>query len=138
MIEHFTDSPFSHDAIVRWQGDTVWVYDAEAEGMRKLPFEVWMLDVADETLTVKRLQPGHGDCIPQVLAYCEEIYQRDVPFDRAFGVDDTEFYCSELIEKAFRAAGLCLSEPVPMIVSCACGMAARIKGHASITASCPL
>lgn len=114
FIANITDSPFSHDAIVCWQGDSVWIYDAEAEGTRKMPFEVWMLDVADETLAVKRLQPEYRDRIPNALAYCEDIYQRNLPFDRAFGVDDTEFYCSELIEKAYRAAGLCLSEPVPI------------------------
>ena len=35
----------------------------------------------------------------------EEIYQQDVAFDRTFGLGDTEFYCSKLIEKAFRAGG---------------------------------
>ena len=40
------------------------------------------------------------------------MFEAKVPFDRGFRPDDDRLYCTELVEKAFRSAGLPLSEPV--------------------------
>ena len=40
------------------------------------------------------------------------MFEAQVPFDRGFKLDDERLYCVELVEKAFRSAGLPLSEPV--------------------------
>jgi hypothetical protein len=108
------DGRFSHDGLARWEGDQLWVYDMEREGARKVPFELWMLDTSGDDFAVKRLRPEYRDRIPQALAYCEDVYQRQVPFDFALSPDDERLYCSELVEKAFRAGGLHLSEPIPI------------------------
>ena len=47
-----------------------------------------------------------------MIRFCRETYQRQVPFDYNLDPDDTALYCVEMTEKAFRAAGLVLSEPV--------------------------
>src|SRR5262249_33953076 len=44
----------------------------------------------------------------------EAAYRAHVPFDTAFRLDDEGFYCTELVEKAYRSAGVVLSEPVPL------------------------
>ncbi len=87
---------------------------AAEEGVRKMPFDVWMLDARAHSLAVKRLKPAYHDHIPQVLAFCEQAYLARVPFDRALSPGDDSFYCSELVERAFAAAGVPLSAPVPI------------------------
>ena len=107
---------FTHDSIAHWVGDTLYLYDVEPEpeAVRHIPFEFWMLDTAGDSLVVKRLRPPYRHCIPQALAYCEAAYRAQVPFDEALAGDDEHLYCSELVEKAFRSAGLALSDPVPI------------------------
>ncbi len=114
VLAGVNDGRFSHDAIACWEGDQLWVYDVETEGARKVPFVLWMLDVYHDEFAVKRLRPEHRGCIPQAVAFCEDAYQRHVNFDFALSTDDERFYCSEMVEKAYRAAGVHLSEPIPI------------------------
>jgi len=60
-----TDSPFSHEGIAHWLDGTVWVYDVKAEGVRDMPFEFWILDVAEHSLAVRRVRPIYRDRTPQ-------------------------------------------------------------------------
>jgi hypothetical protein len=108
-----SDSCFTHDAVVFHQGADVWVYDVqpEPEGVRKIPYEFWALETRPGTMAVKRLRPEYRPCIPQALAYCEAQWLRQPAFDTALRLDDERLYCSEMIEKAFRSAGLVLSDP---------------------------
>ncbi len=114
IIAGAEDNRFSHDGIARWENDVLYVYDAEPppQGIRKVPFEFWVLDVANKSLTIKRPRPEFQRYVPAALAYCEDVYQRQVPFDDALSLTDDKLYCSEMIEKAYRCAGLVLSEPV--------------------------
>jgi hypothetical protein len=118
LIAGIEDNRFSHDGIARWEGDTLYIYDAEPAplGIRKVPFEFWILDTADCSLVIKRLRPECRFAVPQAIAYCEDVWLRQVPFDDALRPDDEKLYCSEMIEKAYRSAGLVLSEPLP--ISC--------------------
>jgi hypothetical protein len=113
-IARISGGPFSHDGLCHWERDTLFVYDAEKEGIRKVPFAFWMLDTRDGTLAVKRLKPPYRHAIAGAIAYCEDAYQRQVPFDSGLRPDDERLYCSEMIEKAFASAGLRLSDPVPI------------------------
>ncbi len=116
LIASMQDNRFSHDGIAHWEGDTLYVYDAEPapEAVRKAPFEFWMLDTAAKSLVIKRLRPEFRCFIPKALAYCEDVWLRQVPFDEALRPDDEALYCSEMIEKAYRSAGVVLSEPLPI------------------------
>ncbi len=61
---------------------------------------------------MKRLKPAYRDRIPKVVEYLHSMYKKQVPFDYELSLDDRELYCVEMAEKAFRHAGLVLSEPV--------------------------
>jgi hypothetical protein len=114
IIAGAEDNRFSHDGVAHWENDTLYIYDVEPapQGVRKIPFEFWVLDVANKSLTIKRLRPEYQACIPAALHYCEDAYERQIPFDDALRLDDEKLYCSEMIEKAYRSAGVVLSEPI--------------------------
>jgi hypothetical protein len=111
FIARASGSPFSHTGIVAIENGAPMVYDCSSDGIRLMPFEVWMLDCVG-SLGVKRLKPEHRHHIPGVIGYCREAFDRQVPFDFEFRLDDSALYCLELTEKAFRSQGLALSEPV--------------------------
>jgi hypothetical protein len=111
FIARATGSPFSHTGIVALEDGAPVVYDCSWVGVRRQPFEVWMLDCVG-SWGVKRLKPKHRGHVPGVLGYCRGKFEQQVPFDYGFRLDDTALYCLELTEKAFRSQGLALSEPV--------------------------
>ena len=111
FIAGATGSPFSHTGIVAFEDGSPAVYDCSSDGIRLMPFEVWMLDCVGP-MGVKRLKPEHRRRIPGVIDYCREAFDRQVPFDFEFRLGDDAFYCLELTENAFRSQVLALSEPV--------------------------
>ncbi len=113
FIARATDSTFSHTGIVAIEDGAPMVYDCSSDGIRLMPFEVWMLDCVGP-MGVKRLKPEHRRHIPGVMGYCRSIFEQQVPFDFEFRLDDPALYCLEMTEKAFRSQGLALSEPVPI------------------------
>ena len=111
FIARATGSPFSHTGVVAIEDGSPVVYDCSSLGIQRQPFEVWMLDCVG-ALGVKRLKPGHRERIAGVIEYCRAAFERQVPFDYGFRMEDDSLYCLELVEKAFRSQGLALSEPV--------------------------
>jgi hypothetical protein len=111
FIARATGSPFSHTGIVAVEDGSPFVYDCSSGGIQRQPFEVWMLDSIGP-LGVKRLKPEHRKHIAGVIVSCRATYERQVPFDYGFRMDDASLYCLELTEKAFRSQGLALSESV--------------------------
>lgn len=111
FIANVTNSRFSHTGIVAVeQGEPV-VYDTTKAGVRRQPFAVWMLDNVG-AFGVKRVQPRLQDRALKAVECCRDLYQRQVPFDYDLNIDDSALYCVEMTEKAYRTAGLKLSEPV--------------------------
>ena len=111
FIARATGSPFSHTGVVAIEDGSPVVYDCSSAGVQRQPFEVWMLDSLG-ALGVKRLKPKHRERIAGVIDYCRSAFERQVPFDNGFRMEDDSLYCLELTEKAFRSQGLALSEPV--------------------------
>ena len=111
FIAHATGSPFSHTGIVAFEEGSLVVYDCTSAGVQRQPFEIWMLDSLG-ALGVKRLKPEYRADIAGVIGYCRIAYERQVPFDHGFRMENDSLYCLELTEKAFRSQGLALSEPV--------------------------
>jgi Permuted papain-like amidase enzyme, YaeF/YiiX, C92 family len=111
FIARATGSPFSHTGIVAIEDGSPVVYDCSSAGIQRQPFEIWMLDSLGP-LGVKRLKLEHRARIAGVIGYCRIAYERQVPFDHGFRMEDDSLYCLELTEKAFRSQGLALSEPV--------------------------
>jgi hypothetical protein len=111
FIARASGSPYSHTGIVAIEDGSPVVYDSSEEGIRRMPFDAWMLECVGSA-GVKRLKPEHRSHIPGVLGYCREVFAQEVPFDFEFSLDDPALYCVEMTEKAFRSQGLALSEPV--------------------------
>lgn len=114
FVARIQDSDFTHTGLVFREGNNVWIYDCEREGVRKIPFAIWMLDTEPQHFAVRRLRPEYRDRLPKILAYCEEKYHSCVGFDGALSQADDRMYCTKFIELACRAAGLPLSEPLPV------------------------
>jgi hypothetical protein len=112
VLADVCDSRFCHDGLAHWEGDTLWVYDAEGQGVRKIPFVFWMMDVCDSHFAVKRLRPEYRGCLDAAVVYCEDAYLRELPYNFWLKPNAEGFYCAELVEKAFRSGGLALSQPV--------------------------
>jgi hypothetical protein len=108
-----SNSKFSHTGIVAFEEGDLVVYDTTGSGVARQPFCVWTLDNVGN-FGVKRLRPEHRDAIPKVLEYCHKVFREQPPFDYELGLDDTALYCVEMTEKAYRYAGLPLSEPVKL------------------------
>lgn len=111
FLANVTGSRYSHTGIAAIEdGDPV-VYDMTKAGVRRQPFHVWILDNAGP-FAVKRVRPELRAAAGKAVRFCQETYQKQVPFDYDLGIDDTAFYCVEMTEKSYRAAGLPLSEPI--------------------------
>ena len=80
FIARATGSPFSHTGIVAVEDGSPVVYDSSEEGVRRMPFEAWMLKCVG-SLGVKRLKPEHRGHIPGVIGYCRQVFEQQVPFD---------------------------------------------------------
>lgn len=104
------DSRFSHTGIVAIEAEAPVVYDTNKQGPRRQPFAAWALD-AIGPVEIRRPRPEHQRRVPAALAYCREVYRRETPFDHTLKLDDDELYCAEMVEKAYRSAGLPLCEP---------------------------
>jgi Permuted papain-like amidase enzyme, YaeF/YiiX, C92 family len=111
FIANASGSPFSHTAIAAIEDGSPVVYDSSSDGIRRMPFEAWMLECVG-TMGVKRLKSEYRRHIPDVIKYCRRLYDLQVPFDYEFRLDDDAFYCLEMTEKAFRSQGMVLSQPV--------------------------
>ncbi|HWE36436.1 MAG TPA: YiiX/YebB-like N1pC/P60 family cysteine hydrolase [Isosphaeraceae bacterium] len=111
FIANVSGSPFSHTGIIAVEKGEPVVYDVTKAGIRRQPFCVWVLDNTGP-FGVKRLRADWRSKIPTIIRFCRETYEKQVPFDYVLGLDDSALYCIEMTEKAFRSAGLKLSEPV--------------------------
>lgn len=111
FIANASGSKYSHTGVVAIENGEPVVYDTTKASVRRQPFSIWTLDNAGP-FGLKRLKAEQRSHIPQVIAFCHRVFEEQVPFDYSLDPSDTELYCVEMTEKAFRAAGLQLSEPV--------------------------
>jgi hypothetical protein len=111
FIAHCSGSRYSHVGIVAIEDGAPVVYDTTKAGVRRQPFHIWVLDNVGD-IGVKRPKTAYRSQIPQVIAYLHRVYEQQVPFDYNLSLDDEALYCVEMSEKAYRAAGLKLSEPI--------------------------
>jgi hypothetical protein len=111
FIANVSGSPYSHIGTLVFEDGEPIVYDTTKAGVRRQPLKVWILD-NHGAFGVKRLKSEYRNRIPKVLEYLHSVYEKQVPFDYELSTDDRELYCVEMAEKAFRHAGLVLSEPI--------------------------
>ncbi len=111
FLSRVSGSRFSHTGIVAFEdGETV-VYDTTKAGVRRQPFCVWILDNAGP-FGVKRPRPEDQRFAKAAVGYCRDLFVKQPPFDYDLGIDDQAYYCVEMTEKAYRANGMPLSEPL--------------------------
>ena len=111
FLANASNSKFSHTGVVVVEDGEPVVYDISRTSVARQPFCVWILDNVGN-FGVKRLRPEYRSKIPQVVEYCHDVFAKQPPFDYELGLDDQALYCIELTEKAFRHAGLKLSDPI--------------------------
>jgi hypothetical protein len=111
FIANASGSPYSHVGVVAIEDGAPVVYDTTKAGVRRQPFHIWVLDNVGG-IGVKRLKRDFRAHIPGVVGFVHRVYEEQVPFDYNLSLDDAALYCVEMAEKAFRAEGLKLSEPV--------------------------
>ena len=111
FLARASNSKFSHTGIVAIEEEGPVVYDTTRLSVSRQPFCVWILDNIG-SIGVKRLRPEFKDAIPQVVGYCHRVFEEQIPFDYELSTDDTALYCIEMTEKAFRSAGIELSQPI--------------------------
>ncbi len=111
FIANASGSRFSHTGVVAIEDGEPVVYDTTKAGVRRQAFAIWTLDNVGP-LGVKRLRPDLQPRAEAAVRYCRQVFEQQVPFDFDLGLDDQALYCVEMTEKAFRAAGLALSQPV--------------------------
>lgn len=114
LASDLTDSPFSHIALVSREEDGLWVYDIVAEGPRRTAFADFVADRRLTLIAARRLRQQHRWSALPAIEFCHDVWQQQTPFDDSFRLENGRWYCSELIEMAFRHAGLPLSQPVPI------------------------
>ena len=111
FIANVSGSKYSHIGTVVFEDGEPIVYDTTKASVRRQPLKIWIMDTT-AAFGVKRLKPEYHNRIPKVVAFLYDVYKKQVPFDYELALDDRDLYCVEMAEKAFRAAGLTLSEPV--------------------------
>jgi hypothetical protein len=111
FIANVSGSPYSHTAIAAIENGEPVVYDTTKAGVRRQPFAVWMLDGVGP-FAVKRVRPELKPHADAAVRFCRQAFERQVPFDFDFALDDEALYCVEMTEKAYRASGMILSQPI--------------------------
>ena len=96
-------SRYSHAGIVAVEDGAV-LYDCTKAGVRRSPSPCGPWTTSGRS-AAKRLRPENRAAIPGVLAYCREVFYRQVPFDYHFSLDDSALYCLEMTEKAYPLPG---------------------------------
>ncbi len=111
VTQDVTDSPFTHVAMAAKENGRIVLYDIDIPGPSRTPFGKMIADSKTAAVGVKRLSPEFQSFVPDAVQYCRDAYASDLPFDKQLKLDNDRLYCAELIEVAFRASGLELSEP---------------------------
>lgn len=106
-------SRFSHSGIIAIENGEPVVYDTTTTGPQRQPLRVWVLAAAG-SVGIKRPRPEYQSRVPGALAYCRAVYQKQIPFDFDMKMGEDKLYCIELTERAYRSAGLPLSDPIAL------------------------
>lgn len=109
-----TESSMSHAALVyRVQPDGVVLIDVTPAGIERRYLIDWYLD-GTENVVVRRLKPEYAHLIPRVMAEMKNLIAKDVLYDDKFVPNDNRYYCTELVDYCFRAAGHPLASRIPI------------------------
>ncbi len=104
-IKLATDSPYSHCGLVSVEGDSAFVIEAVGP-VRKIPLGQWIAN-GEGLYSVLRLKEGRD--VNNSISAAEN--HLGLPYDHMYLWGDDEFYCSELVYKAYsRGCGISLCD----------------------------
>lgn len=100
-----TDSPYSHCGLVSVEGDSSFVIEAVGP-VRKIPLEQWIAN-GGGLYSALRLKEVRN--VDKAIRAAEKYL--GLPYDHMYLWGDDEFYCSELVHKAYsRGCGISLCD----------------------------
>jgi uncharacterized protein YycO len=104
-IKAATESPYSHCGIVKQEGDGFVVIEAVGP-VREIDLESWIENGAGLFSAFRLKEDAEFE---KAVSVAEHYL--GLPYDRAYSWNDEEFYCSELVYKAYdRGCGISLCE----------------------------
>jgi hypothetical protein len=111
-IREATDNYYSHCGIVLEDKEELVVYEAVGP-VRKSELKKFTMAGINGHFVVLRLLEGKAFNILSAHSYCNKELGKK--YDWFFNWDDAEIYCSELVWKAYKAAGIEICAPRPLI-----------------------
>ena len=111
-IREATDNYYSHCGIVLEDKEELVVYEAVGP-VRKSELKKFTMAGINGHFVVLRLLEGKVFNILSAHSYCNKELGKK--YDWFFNWDDAEIYCSELVWKAYKAAGIEICSPRPLI-----------------------
>ncbi|NIK40270.1 hypothetical protein FHY12_002595 [Xanthomonas arboricola] len=103
---------FDHVALVAHAGDTQVVLHADENGSREQALQAFIDDASarHRQIVVYRLTPGHRAAIADAIAQARRMLGK--PYNQTYVQDDNSYYCSDFIERAFRAHHVFALQPM--------------------------
>ncbi len=102
-IANASNSNFSHVGVVEMVNGRPYVIEA-VQPVRRIPFEQWKAQGRGGKIEVRRMPGLSDDAARRIVAKANTFVGR--PYDIRYRWDDDKIYCSELVMKAYAAAGL--------------------------------
>ncbi len=107
------DSDYSHVGMAAIENGEPVVYDISTDGVQRRQFGDFVFEY-QLAFGVKRPRPEYEKYIDEAIAFCRAVYEQQPAFDDGMKLDNDTLYCTEMIETAYRSAGLALSQPVAL------------------------
>jgi len=107
-------SPFSHVGIISIEDGKPYVYDTVSGGPRRKELGWFLARSSIQRVAFRRPRPEHIQHIPQVIQFCQQVYEDRVPYDERLVWGNDKYYCSEFVDLAFREQGIPLCDLTPI------------------------
>ena len=103
---------FDHVALVADEGEVPVVLHADEKGSREQTLQSFLSDARGKqrTVVLYRLKPAQRAAIPAAIAKARTLLGR--PYNATYVQDEDSYYCSDFIERAFRAQQVFATQPM--------------------------
>ncbi|XUP37546.1 YiiX/YebB-like N1pC/P60 family cysteine hydrolase (plasmid) [Xanthomonas axonopodis pv. vasculorum] len=103
---------FDHVALVAHAGDAAVVLHADEHGSHEQPLQAFIDEATakQRQIVVYRLGRAHRPAIPDAIAQARRMLGK--PYNDTYVQDDNSYYCSDFIERAFRAHHVIALQPM--------------------------
>lgn len=111
VIQGVTQSPFDHCGMIIVERGRIRVIEAVGP-VREVSLDQWVARGEGRKVAVYRPTDALAERVEAAVQAARRLLGR--PYDIAYELDDAKIYCSELVWKAWKAAGFELSAPEPL------------------------